>query len=89
MYETVLFGDPATMLRGQIEGPYLTYHSKQISDQNGGNNDSFCNPGESIEMFLTIQNVGSLPSETVPQVWFAQCQLQSVCIQLWLQSPAV
>jgi subtilisin family serine protease len=63
MYETVLFGDPATMLRGQIEGPYLTYHSKQISDQNGGNNDSFCNPGESIEMFLTIQNVGSLPSE--------------------------
>lgn len=63
MYETVLFGDPSTMLRGQIEGPYLTYHSKQISDRNGGNNDGFCNPGESIEMFLAIQNVGSLPSE--------------------------
>lgn len=63
MYETVLFGDPSTMLRGQIEGPYLTYHSKQVSDRNGGNNDGFCNPGESIEMFLAIQNVGSLPSE--------------------------
>jgi len=63
MYETVLFGDPSTMLRGQIEGPYLTYHSQKISDRDGGNNDGFCNPGESIEMFLTIQNIGSLPSE--------------------------
>jgi len=63
MYETVLFGDPSTMLRGQIEGPYLTYNSKQISDRDGGNNDGFCNPGESIKMFLSIQNLGSLPSE--------------------------
>lgn len=62
MYETVLFGDPSTMLRGQVEGPYLTYNSKQILDRNGGNDDGFCNPGESIEMFLTIQNIGSLPS---------------------------
>lgn len=62
MYETVLFGDPLTMLRGQIEGPYLTYNSKQISDRDGGNNDGFCNPGESVEMFLAIQNIGSLPS---------------------------
>lgn len=63
MYETVLFGDPSTKLRGQMEGPYLTYNNKRISDQDGGNNDGFCNPGENIKMIPEIQNIGSLPSE--------------------------
>jgi hypothetical protein len=46
------------MLRGLVQGPSLVYSGQSISDGNG-NNDKICNPGESVGLSLTVQNVGS------------------------------
>lgn len=62
MYETILFGDPFTKLHKLSQGPSLIYAAQEISDINGGNNDNICNPGESIDLTLSIQNIGSEPS---------------------------
>lgn len=59
MYETNLFGDPATMLRGQVEGSFLFCNDQYISDTQGGNNDGIANPGEQIDLLINIQNTGS------------------------------
>lgn len=62
MYETTLFGDPYTMLRGLVQGPSLVYSGQSISDADG-NGDHICNPGESVDLSVTIQNVGSEASQ--------------------------
>ncbi|MBN1602366.1 MAG: S8 family serine peptidase [Chitinispirillaceae bacterium] len=58
MYETTLFGDPYTMLRGLIQAPSLVYSGQSIADDDG-NGDHICNPGESVDLSVTVQNVGS------------------------------
>ncbi|HEX2955370.1 MAG TPA: S8 family serine peptidase, partial [Chitinispirillaceae bacterium] len=62
MYETTLFGDPFTMLRGMIQGPSLVYSGQTISDTRG-NDDHIANPGESIDMTVTVKNIGSEASQ--------------------------
>lgn len=62
IYETTLFGDPYTMLRGMIQGPSLVYSSQAISDVHG-NNDQIANPGESIDLSITVKNIGSEASQ--------------------------
>jgi subtilisin family serine protease len=62
MYETTLFGDPYTMLRGMIQGPSLVCSSQTISDLRG-NNDQIVNPGESIDLSVTVKNIGSEASQ--------------------------
>jgi subtilisin family serine protease len=62
MYETELFGDPCTMLRGLVQGPSLVYSGQSISDADG-NDDHICNPGESVDLSVTVQNVGSEASQ--------------------------
>ncbi|MBN1601842.1 MAG: choice-of-anchor D domain-containing protein [Chitinispirillaceae bacterium] len=58
-YETNLFGDPQTPVRGRVVGPSLAYSSHTLSDNNGGNGDGLINPGESIDITLTAANVGT------------------------------
>jgi subtilisin family serine protease len=70
MYETTLFGDPYTMLRGMVQGPSLVYSSQAISDTRG-NNDQIANPGESIDLSITVKNIGSEASQN------AACVLSS------------
>lgn len=38
-------------------GPYLTYQGRIVSDSSG-NNDDLVNPGETIEMWITLSNTG-------------------------------
>ena len=41
------------------DGPYVQYHSRQIDDAQGGNGDGLVNPGESINMLVTLKNYGN------------------------------
>jgi subtilisin family serine protease len=68
MYETTLFGDPYTMLRGFTQGPSLVYYGQSISETSG-NGDQFCNPGESVDFSVIVKNAGSEASKQ------AQCIL--------------
>jgi subtilisin family serine protease len=58
-YETNLFGDPQTPVRGRVVGPSLSYSSHTISDAAGGNGDGLVNPGETVDITLTVANVGT------------------------------
>ena len=59
MYETNLLGDPQTSIRGRVVGPSLVYSSHVISDAAGGNGDGLINPGETIDLTLTVANGGT------------------------------
>jgi len=41
------------------DGPYVLYLSHQIDDSEGGNGDGLVNPGETINMPLTLKNYGN------------------------------
>jgi len=41
------------------DGPYVQYHSRQIDDAQGGNGDGLVNPGETINMLVTLKNYGN------------------------------
>jgi hypothetical protein len=41
------------------EGPYVLYLSHQIEDSEGGNQDGLVNPGETVNMPLTLKNYGN------------------------------
>lgn len=64
MYETNLFGDPCTIMRGKIEGPYVQYASNNANDHLG-NNDGIINPGETIELPVTVANSGTSVATSV------------------------
>ncbi len=40
------------------EGPFLVYESHEIDDQTGGNGDGLVNPGEVVELTVSLENVG-------------------------------
>jgi hypothetical protein len=40
------------------DGPFLTYESHTASDAAGGNGDGLLSPGETVELSLTLENVG-------------------------------
>jgi hypothetical protein len=58
-YESNLLGDPQTPVRGRVVGPSLAYSSHTVSDAAGGNGDGLVNPGETIDITLTVANVGT------------------------------
>jgi hypothetical protein len=66
-YETNLFGDPCTIMRGKTEGPFVNYSSHTISDQNG-NNNGIVNPGENIGISITLANTGTQNAPAVNAV---------------------
>lgn len=66
-YETNLFGDPATTMRGKITGPLVSFYSYTASD-NLGNNDSIINPGEQIRLSITLANAGTEGASNVSAV---------------------
>ncbi len=41
------------------EGPYVLYQSHQIDDSGDGNGDGLVNPGETVNMPLTLKNYGT------------------------------
>jgi hypothetical protein len=45
--------------------PWIVYHSHSINDSINGNGDGFINPGESILMPVTLENIGDLTSHDV------------------------
>ena len=59
-YETNLFGDPHTMLRGQVIGPDISYSSFIADDSVDGNGDGLINPGESVDVKCILTNVGTV-----------------------------
>ncbi len=61
-YESNLFGDPQTMLRGLYVGPSLIYAAHSIDDESSGNGDGYANPGEKLSLPIIVKNVGSEPS---------------------------
>ena len=67
-YETTLFGDPQTMLRGQVTGPSVAYSSHSHDDGPGGNGDGLINPGETVSLLVSLVNVGTDPAENVEAV---------------------
>ncbi|MCX7727614.1 MAG: C25 family cysteine peptidase, partial [Chitinispirillaceae bacterium] len=83
VYETNLFGDPFTVIRGQIEGAKIVLNNADISDISGGNGDGIVNPGEEIDITLFFKNVGNkigkgiiaTISETDPYVSFVNGSL--------------
>jgi len=58
---THVAGPPAT-----VNAPVLTYQSINFDDDNGdnsvGNNNHYLDPGETIELFVKINNFGELPA---------------------------
>lgn len=58
-YESNLFGDPHTVLRGQIIGPEVSYSSFIVLDNETGNGDGLINPDESIELKCVLANIGT------------------------------
>ncbi len=67
-YESNLLGDPHTIMRGQVTGPSLAYASHVVSDAAGGNDDGVCNPGETIDLLVSLANAGSDPAPGVTAV---------------------
>ncbi|MBN1758625.1 MAG: choice-of-anchor D domain-containing protein, partial [Chitinispirillaceae bacterium] len=59
IYETNLFGDPFTVLRGQTQGPKVVYSSVATDDRTGGNDDGIINPGEQISCSVILKNIGN------------------------------
>ncbi|MGA2671012.1 MAG: C25 family cysteine peptidase [Dehalococcoidia bacterium] len=55
-YEINLFGDPELALK-LYEG--VTYDSHEIDDSAGGDNDGYPEPGESIDMPVTLRNTST------------------------------
>jgi hypothetical protein len=56
-YETNLLGDPHTILRGQYQDAKLVYKSCAIQDS-AGNSGGLINPGETVNLIVTLQNIG-------------------------------
>ena len=63
-YETNLFGDPRTVMRGKITGPLVSYSSHTTSDYLG-NNNGIAEPGEQIKIPVTLANNGSTTASSV------------------------
>ena len=57
VYESNLFGDPHTWMRGISETPVLAVVSNAVEETGGGDVDGFINPGESVNLILTAENV--------------------------------
>jgi hypothetical protein len=49
-------------------GPYMVYHDHSIDDVVGGNGDGVVNPGETIEMPVTLRNSGADPATAVSAI---------------------
>lgn len=47
------------------EGPYLIYNDMSIDDEQSGNGDGLVNPGETIDFYVTLENVGPDPAMDV------------------------
>ncbi|MGA1870368.1 MAG: C25 family cysteine peptidase, partial [bacterium] len=58
-YETNLLGDPHTTIHGLAIGPLLAYDLHTHDDSAGGNSDGIINPGEEIDLTVTLINIGS------------------------------
>lgn len=59
IYRDYLIQNCATWLLLQDSLPYLVYEDHEIDDSAGGNGDGFVNPGETVLMPITVQNVGA------------------------------
>ena len=81
VYESNLFGDPHTRLRGGLEGPYLSVVAS-ILDDSSGDGDGLLNPGDEVGVTLTVQNVGTEP------VYGAQAELTTADPMLSIAAPA-
>ena len=58
IYTTILFCDPHTPMRGQSQKPMLVYYTHDMDDSSGGNSDGIINPGETVDLLVTLKNVG-------------------------------
>ena len=58
IYDTILFCDPHTPMRGQSQKPMLVYCTHDMDDSDGGNSDGIINPGETVDLLVTLKNVG-------------------------------
>ncbi len=58
MYETTIDVVPP-------EGPYIAYENYEIDDELGGNDDGILDYGETIELWMTLENVGSENADNI------------------------
>ena len=65
MYETNLLGDPCTPLRGAGQPPRIEAPMVSVDDSVGGNGDSVINPGETVDLAISLRNDGLLDATNV------------------------
>jgi hypothetical protein len=58
MYQTNLFGDPHMVLNGMSAEANVIFSKVKTEDQFGGNNDGVVNPGEFVNLTVTLKNIG-------------------------------
>ena len=56
-YSSNLLGDPQTPIRGWSEDPVLRFE-RLTESESAGNGDGVINPGESVELLVTVRNLG-------------------------------
>ncbi|MHC4605993.1 MAG: C25 family cysteine peptidase, partial [Planctomycetota bacterium] len=65
IYETNLLGDPETSVRGSmVPGVHPAFREVEIDDA-AGNGDGVINPGETVLLTVTLQNIGLEAAEGV------------------------
>ncbi|MDM7914522.1 MAG: C25 family cysteine peptidase, partial [Candidatus Eisenbacteria bacterium] len=49
-------------------GPFVVFAGSSVDDQEGGNGDLDCDAGEIVDLFVTLENIGTSPATNVTAV---------------------